>query len=376
MVIVDEKGVIFRALEEANLSETDGFEDIRVLTVNEFINLPLQSSQELAIINIACILQYPESLEAIRGHLNAFSGVVFIYPEKETRMRDWAQTEACIFSHILQVQAWPMPDLEMEIFKNLAKKFSRISYEQQQYQKQIVQFSQDLDQLLRLAEHEIGRAKNIHKRIVPKRVDEYKGVEIVHRYAAGSGIGTEFSDTITDASHIYQIMFSTSSFLLSSSAITLIQEMKTQKFSPQVLVQKLKDELIAINQTKKRKVESHLMVMVFDIAQVKATFMGWGEFEFYSQVKGSGKIDFGMDTMTFQKDERLIIYSPGLVSNWNEYKSLPKREEIVENYSKGPAYDLLTEIIFQLKKVSAEDFLNRDATVVALEVNRHGFQQV
>jgi hypothetical protein len=201
-------------------------------------------------------------------------------------------------------------------------------------------------------------------------------VSIVHRYAAGSGIGTEFSDVIQDGSHLHQIIFATSSFLLSSSAVSLIQEMKGSHFNPAVFIKNLKDELISLNQTKKKKIESHLMVMSLDLTQLKASFAGWGDFEFYSQVKGMGKIDFVGETMNFQKDERVVFFSPGFVSNWSDYKSLPSLKQIVENHSKGPIYDLLTELIFQLKKVSAEDFLNRDATVVALEVNRYGIQQV
>lgn len=376
MIIVDEKGHILKALEELDLLETEGFEDVKVMSVSDFLNLPLQSNQALVVVDIPSVLQYPESVESFRGHMNTFSGVVFTYPEKEAQMRQWAQTEAGIFPHVLQVQSWPMPELEVELFKNLAKTFARLRLEQQQYQKQITQFSQDLDQLLRLAQQEISRAKNVHNRLVPKRIDEYKGVSVVHRYAAGSGIGTEFSDVIQDGSNLYQIIFATSSFLLSSTAVSLIQEMKAKKFNPMVFLQTLKDEVITLNQTKKKKIESHLMIMSFDLTQLKASFMGWGEFEYFGQVKGSGKIDFVGESMSFHKDERIIFFSPGFVSNWNEYKSLPNKQQIVENHSKGPIYDLLTELIFQLKKASAEDFLNRDATVVALEVNRHGIQQV
>ncbi len=376
MVIVDEKGHILKQLEELDLLDTDGFEDVKVLSVTDFLNLPLQMQQDLVVVDIPSVLQYPESVESFRGHANTFSGVVFTHPEKEGQMRDWVQTEASIFPHILQVFSWPMKELEMELFKNLAKTFTRIRIEQQQHQKQITQFSQDLDQLLRLAQHEISRAKNVHNRLVPKRIDEYKGVSIVHRYAAGSGIGTEFSDVIQSGQYLYQIMFATSSFLLSSTAVSLIQEMKQQKFDPINFYQTLKDELITLNQTKKKKIESHLMIMSFDLTQLKASFTGWGEFEYYSKVKGKGKVDFVGESLSFQKDERIIFFSPGFISNWNEYKSLPNRQEIVENHSNGPIYDLLTELIFQLKKVSAEDFLNRDATIVALEVNRHGIQQV
>lgn len=376
MVIVDEKGHILKALEAADLLETEGFEDVKVLKVSEFLGLPLKAHQDLVIVDIPSVLQYPESAESLRGQINTFSGVIYTHPEKETQMRTWAQTEASIFPHVLQVFAWPLGDLDLELFKNTAKTFARMRMEQSQYQKQITQFSQDLDQMLRLAQHEISRAKNVHNRLVPKRIDEYKGVSIVHRYAAGSGIGTEFSDVIQDGSHLYQIIFATSSFLLSSSAVSLIQEMKGKSFNPAVFIKTLKDEVISLNQTKKKKIESHLMIMSFDLTQLKASFSGWGDFEFYSQVKGKGKVEFVGETMSFQKDERIIFFSPGFVSNWNEYKSLPSTQQIVENHSKGPIYDLLTELIFQLKKVSAEDFLNRDATVVALEVNRHGIQQV
>lgn len=376
MVIVDEKGHILKALEEADLIETEGFEDVRVFTVSEFLDLPLQAHQDLVMVDIPSVLQYPESMESFRGLTNTFSGVIFSYPEKEIQQRQWALTEAGIFPHVVQVFAWPLKELEMELFKNTAKTFSRQRMELQTYQKQITQFSQDLDQLLRLAQHEISRAKNVHHRLVPKRIDEYKGVNIVHRYAAGSGIGTEFSDVIQDGSTLYQIIFATSSFLLSSTAVSLIQEMKEKKFEPEIFMKKLKDEVIHLNQTKKKKVESHLMIMSFDLTQLRASFMGWGEFEYYGQVKGRGKLDFGVQSMNFQKDERVIFFSPGFIYNWEEYKSLPSINQIVENHSRGTVYDLLTELIFQLKKASSEDFLNRDATVMALEVNRHGIQQV
>ncbi len=376
MVIVDEKGHILKALEEADLLETEGFEDVRVLSVSEFLKLPLQAHQDLILVDIPSVLQYPESVESFRGLTNTFTGVIFTYPEKEIQMRQWAQTEAGIFPHVLQVFAWPLQELEMELFKNTAKTFIRHRLELQTYQKQITQISQDLDQLLRVAHHELSRAKNVHNRLVPKRIDEYKGVNIVHRYAAGSGIGTEFSDVIQDGNTLHQIVFATSSFLLSSTAVSLIQEMKEKKFNAELFLKTIKDEVIHLNQTKKKKIESHLMIMSFDLTQLRASFTGWGEFEYYGQVKGRDKIDFMGQTMSFQKDERVIFFSPGFISNWNEYKSLPSIDQIVENQNRGTVYDLLTELIFQLKKVSSEDFLNRDATVVALEVNRHGIQQV
>jgi hypothetical protein len=124
MVIVDEKGHILKALEAADLLETEGFEDVKVLKVSEFLGLPLKAHQDLVIVDIPSVLQYPESAESLRGQINTFSGVIYTHPEKETQMRTWAQTEASIFPHVLQVFAWPLGDLDLELFKNTAKTFA------------------------------------------------------------------------------------------------------------------------------------------------------------------------------------------------------------------------------------------------------------
>ena len=82
------------------------------------------------------------------------------------------------------------------------------------------------------------------------------------------------------------------------------------------------------------------------------------------------------DSYQLIKGEKVIVFSSGFIFNWieghpkNDLHDLVKKEE---NLSSG---ELMSELFFQLKEGKEGQFLKKDATLLLMEVNRHGIHKV
>ena len=165
--------------------------------------------------------------------------------------------------------------------------------------------------------------------------------------------------------------------------IGLLNLHKQKEFQAATFLQDAKQEIQSINGAKKKKTDAELVVLEIDTANLSLKVHGWGGTEFYSQLHG--KIDPGIsatheskEPTTYQlaKGEKMIVFSSGFLFNWKEGRIKKELYSFLKEHHQLDQTELMMELFLQLSLIKETDFLNKDATVVMMEVNRHGIHQI
>ncbi len=384
MIIVDERDYIKPQLEDKGFHVFDFFDQHQVLSLKSFCELPLQRRGEILLVDTETLLKHPDQQENFKTLMNTFLGVVFFHEQQNQKASSWVQDQAAFLTKIVGEYALPMPQLQWTMLSNQLQFFWDIIEQQRVLQKNLVQFSTELDQVLQTAEVEMAKAKKIHEVLIPKRNDEIKGVQFFNKYAAGDGGGGEFFDLYQTQNKVFQIMISSQSYLISSAVLGLLNQHKQKDFNPQNFIREAMEEINTINSAKKKKSEADVSVIELDLSQLVLKAHGWGSIEFFSMQKG--KINLGLPVMKggesattshqLERGEKFIVFSPGFLSNWKETHLKQDLYQFVNNHQGLGLQELLMELFFQLRLEKTSEFLKKDATVVMMEVNRHGIHQV
>jgi hypothetical protein len=129
------------------------------------------------------------------------------------------------------------------------------------------------------------------------------------------------------------------------------------------------------NSSKKKKSDFDLLVTEIDPATLTLKVLTQSKAEIYSYSHGHLKLKKD-DSYQLIKGEKVIVFSSGFIFNWieghpkNDLHDFVKKEE---NLSSG---ELMSELFFQLKEGKEGQFLKKDATLLLMEVNRHGIHKV
>lgn len=375
MIIVDERNFIKKALEEQGLNLFDYYDGHQLISIKDFTELDLKRRAEVVLIDVVSILSKPKLLEPFKALLNTFYGVIFFYEEGNEGAIKWIEEQTAFLPKIIGAFSLPMPELRWNILSNQLQFFWTMIQEQKQLQKHMSDFSEELNQVLLNAESEMGRAKKIHEALVPKRSEEIKGVQFFNKYASGEGSGGEFYDLIQGQGKVYQVLVSSESYLISSSLIGLLNQHKQKNFDPKSFLQEAQADIATINGSKKKIAKVDLMVLELDLSQL--TLMVWGDnnAELYNQSKGKIEIQSNQ-AIPLERGEKLIVFSSGFLFNWIESKKKQDIYAFIKNHQGLNQHELLTELFFQIRQDGESEFLKKDATVVMMEVNRHGIHQV
>lgn len=384
MIIVDERSFLKPQLEDKGFHVFDFYDHHQVLSVKAFCELPLQRRGEILLVDTETLLKHPELQENFKTLMNTFLGVVFFHEQQNQKAISWVQDQAAFLTKIVGEYALPMPQLQWTMLSNQLQFFWDIIEQQRVLQKNLVQFSTELDQVLQTAEVEMAKAKKIHEILIPKRNDEIKGVQFFNKYAAGDGGGGEFFDLYQTPNKVYQIMISSQSYLISSAVLGLLNQHKQKDFNPQSFLKDAMEEINTVNSAKKKKSEAEVSVMELDLSQLVLKVHGWGQIEFFSMQKG--KVNLGLPAMKggestpvsyqLERGEKFMVFSAGFLFNWKETHLKQDLYQFVKNHQGQGLQDLLMELFFQLRLEKTSEFLKKDATVMMMEVNRHGIHQV
>ncbi len=375
MVIVDDRDFIKKELDDKGFGVFDFFDLLKIYNLKDFCALPLQRRNDILLVDTESLLKHPELQEQFKTTFNTFLGVIFFHDQKNQKAQDWVQDQAAFLTRIVGEYSLPMPQLQWTMLSNQLQFFWGLMEDQRQLQKHLVQFSQELDQVLQTAESEMARAKKIHEILIPKRSDEIKGVMFYNKYATGDGGGGEFYDLLQTPHKVYQIMVASQSYLISSSIMGILNAHKEKDFDPKAFLQDARDEVATINSAKKKKSEVELSVLELDLSHLTLKAHGSDKLEFHSQIKGAVKIRPD-ESYHLTKGEKFIVFSPGFIFNWKEAKIRQDIHAFVKSQETSVLPELLTELFYQLRLDKESDFLKKDATVYMMEVNRHGIHQV
>ncbi len=371
MIIVDERQFIQKELEDKGFGLFDFFHNPQVMSVAEFVKLPLHRRAEVLLVDTETLLKNPAHQESFRAIINTFLGVVFFHDHSNQKAQQFVETEAAFLTKIVGEYSLPMAQLQWTMLSNQLQFFWTLLEEQKNLQKHMTAFSRELDQVLRSAEMEMARAKKIHEVLIPRRHDEIKGVYFSNKYAAGDGGGGEFYDLFQSAGKVHQILVSSQSYLISSSLLGLLTRHKQKDFDPYEFLKDAEGEIAVINGAKKKKSEAEVLVLELDLSKLTLKLYGKGKAEFYSQKKGPVQLQ---QPYQLEKGENVIVFSQGFLFNWKETHKTDIAS-FVKTQTLKPE-ELLSELFFQLKMDQDSQFLKRDATVAMMEVKRHGIHQV
>jgi hypothetical protein len=375
MVIVDDRNFISKALEEEGLNLFDYHEGHQVLGLKAFCEIDLKKHNDIVLMDLKTLLAVPGKIEVAKALLNTYQGVIFFTESSAEKELAWVKEQATFFNRILGVYELPMSELNWLILSNQLQFFWRLSQDQKALQKHMAAFSVELDQVLQNADWEMMKAKRIHESLVPKRQEEIKGVVFHNRYNAGDGGGGEFYDLHKTPYKVFQILVASESYLISSSLLGLLNNHKSHSFEPAQFIREAESDIETINSSKKKKAHVDLLVLELDLSNLSLKAYGNHKAEFYTQTKGSVHLH-PESSFQLAKGEKFIVFSPGFIFNWKISSPHKDYTTFIKEHQSLNLPELMTELFIQLKQEQGEKFLKKDATVVMMEVNRHGMHQV
>lgn len=255
---------------------------------------------------------------------------------------------------------------------------------------QLTSLNRELAQMTGSLEHELLRLKKAHERKTPRRFEEVKGINFYSKYSAGESMGGEFFDMFKVGSHIFILMSSTSSYLASSSILTFFTALKMEEGANEQkqvkFINELKTEIDKINANRAKPVNAHILTAIIDLSNYKVSGYNLGNFGFKSSLgkeyamnsqKNSLLTDLESAKFEIQLSrlEKLMLSSPGFLQNWEKLDAEFMPEDILTKPG-IKALDILDELFFQMKKDSESGFLEQDASVILLEVDRNVMVQI
>jgi len=374
MIILDERNFLQKELEEKGFKVFDFYENLTVLSMKEFAELDLKRRGEFLLIDTQTILNNPDLQEHFKSVMNTFLGAVFFHEHSNEKAQNWVRDEGSFLNKIIGEYSLPMAPLNWTILSNQLQFLWNLLEDQKKLQHHMAQFSLELDQVLQEAEVEMVRAKKIHNTIVPRRNEEVKGIVFTNKYGAGEGGGGEFYDLVSTPSKVYQVLFSSQSYLLSSSVMGILAEYREKGFNTEAFLKDIKDEIESLNVTK-RKPFFDLLLLELDLSTLSLTQLSDSKAELYSQTKGQISLQKG-SSVQLVKNEKVVVFSTGFLFNWNEGHPDKNLSEFLKLQGGNSTGELMSELFFQLKEGRESQFLKKDAIVVMMEVNKHGIHKI
>lgn len=350
------------------------------LTWSEFTSADLKAKNDFLILEVD---EHLTLNDAVLAQLNTFTAVILL-ASKSARAKGEALSEIC--AKVIAIHAWPLE--ERTLFTHQVQFLGAIAEEKKNLKQQMIKFSADIDTLVQSAEGEMLKAKRIHESVVPKRIEEFKGIVLMSKYAVGSGSGSEYFDLIRGSHHSHLIIIHTSSYLASSSLMGIINKYKGENsgLNFDLFMNEAEIEIQAINANKKKPVRVEMFLMTINNLDLSCSGYSYGSFDLISRkvphvvprVESFSLSRKAQAYFEFQlaREEKVIVFSPGFIFNWNEQLPQVPLHDFVHKGLEGENGDLLVELFFQLKKKLNDDFLSKDATAIVMEVKRHAIQKV
>jgi hypothetical protein len=369
MIIIDAQNDVASFLENMKF-------DLMGLVRLDQVTFELSQSviDELTIVHVDVL----KSLEpSALAKLEEVSVLMIFNPHK---------TECLITDNTVDVI---QPDISKSLFENKVSLLSDLVKEKQVLRSQLITINSELSETLGSVEVELLKIKKIYEKKAPKRFNDVKGIQVYSKYTAGENVGGEFFDLHVDQNFALVVMSSTSSYLASSMILKLFADLKKDKnITHEVmenLISDIKSNIIELNSTKKKQIDIHLFVGIVDLNKHSISGYRYGDFNIMSSavvqsLKPSislleGTKEEASFNKEFQREERILLCSPGFIKNWKKLNPDFIMEELMLNKSIKPI-DILDEAFFQLKKDTKSNFLAYDASAILMEVKKNAMVQV
>lgn len=277
-----------------------------------------------------------------------------------------------------------------QLLQNQIKILSELCSEKEFLRSQLVSLNAELNDALSNVELEMLKVKRMYEKAVPRRIDNIKGMSFFSKYAAGENSGGEFFDLFREKNKVLVIASATTSYLASSTLISLFTAFKQDKSfsasSLKVFISSLEEEIKQINESRHKAIGFDLFVGVFDTNKGSLNGHIFGNFNLLSDhaqksqmgnnlaVKAS-ELKNSAFLVSMERGERFLLVSPGLLKNWEELSVDFHFETLLRNKEIKPT-DVIDEIFFQLKKDRDSAFLVHDASILMMEIDTNAMVEV
>lgn len=375
MIIIDEQNTLLKRLSSDEFSLKDFFSDLVPLSMMRFCSQELKKRNELVLVDVQSVLKHPELFEKFRIVLNTFLGAICFYENSSNEAIEWLNQEVAISPKLIASFSLPLLNRDKTFLINQIQFFSNLIEEQKNLQKHMTKFSIELDQVLAEAHMDMLKVKKMHGSMIPKRNQEIKGINFSTKYAVGDSGGAEFFDLIQTPKKVFLILISSQSYLGSNAIMGILSSMKNDDFIPEEFIQAADKEMEMINSSKKKKSICDLTVLEIDLLSLDMRVCTSRNSDCFSLKcdRVELKPDFHYH---IEKGEKLIIFSPGFKFNWQENCSEKDLFSFIKSNNNLNMNELMSELFFSLKDGLDSEFLQRDATVIMMEVNRHAIYKI
>lgn len=248
---------------------------------------------------------------------------------------------------------------------------------------QLISINHELNEIMGGVEGQLLRVKHTYEKMIPKRLEEFKGVKVFSKYAAGEKSGGEFFDLFTKDNKVFVLMSHTSSYLASSSILQSFGEFKQSanltNSGQEKFLKSIQADVEQLAQSQGKDISIKLLTIILDLSHLEVSLKSLGNFNFYGSEDLQGFVGSDDEILSNQlnlsRGERLMICSPGFEFNWSKLRSNIDLNELVKN-TNIKSLDVLDEAFFQLKKEAGSEFLSSDAASIILEVEQNVMVQM
>lgn len=208
------------------------------------------------------------------------------------------------------------------------------------------------------------KLSDVHKNLVPLRKVVTPNMKLFSKYALGSDIGGEFVDFEKNKDHLFLIMFSTKSYLLSSDLIEIVLQLRQKKdFNYDSLKTK-------INEFSAHRNESFdFLITKINFKELNVELFSKG----YKTIHNSEALDnskSGTNKFGIKALDKLLFLSPGLLS----YLLSAKMK--INNIYKNNVEVTFNEVFSEVRNSMSSGLGGPDATMAILEVQKNAFKTI
>jgi hypothetical protein len=288
-------------------------------------------------------------------------------------------------ANVLSAEVYPKHEMERWFLYKRMRSHLQYLRERSKFRHQLESLTTALKTLTNDVEQEVHRVKGLHRKLIPRRFEDIKGLKLHGKFLAGEFPGGEYFDLCRSQRSIVLMMCSTSSYLLSSAFISSFFKFKGSSSltfdSLKDLKNMLDQDFLYLKDTDTNIQREYLLLHV-DLTTMNLHGIVRGGYRMISCQKGNllqgiqqedHQLEFHEQ---LQRGERVSLISPGLLKNWKTYMENKDLITFVKENQEVDLVDFVEELMIQVKMNTGKDFLDFDASTVAMEVSENVILQV
>lgn len=384
---LEDNSTIRDCLKQVNSKELQEFiENHRTNTISDLLNNEIYiGPHKILFIDLDSVKE--NQIIELKKQLTNFPQVVLFYGQK---------TNISAFTKLIDVNILDVINLSLpkEMIGAQIKLFSNFLKTEREVigPEDLRELAGDINLILQKVEREMERVKKLHTDLMPKRYQDFKGLHLLSKFASGESLGGEFFDLAEINHKMLFFLSSSNSYLTSTLILNSFNDLKTKDDinleDLKSVIGGISNELNVLGQTKKKKkINLEMMIGFINLKNLKLEGYNFGQNTFISTNQNDvqknakhviGANDYPVDPQ-FEKqayfDVKLergamgYFVSSGVKKNCQDYLRGQDYLQFIAKHTNLYKEDMLQEVFFELRKERENEFLERDATMIFMQVD-------